>query len=723
MECVRLNSRCNRLYMQVSLLAGDDDDIIVNGLKGMSRGRERFGFWTEFQDGGGEEEMDVLFGSIDVRDLLSTQDLEDTSPLSAPDLRLLIDRLNLRSLHIKQKVLSYLSSHHSHFSHLLNLSSQSYSKTLHLSSDLSALLSLLSSPSSSSSSSSSDDAQITNLAKNICSTTNELRECKEALHLLRCISTFIQRLGSVKEDLSRGLVLEAAEAVRDLKKVIGNSGLEEDAAPSTPLVFRLLQEEWMHFFDEVQEVLANIMENAVVFELEKREVRVKLRLAIGGIDNLDLRTVLKAMDVAGVLDYGLAKVADSMVKHVVVSIVRDGSDIDYAEICQHSQQKDVAILCLTSPPKSQVLPDDAAKVAEFQNVVKVTAEFENALKEMMFISTTDSKDSKLSTYAENVEVHFASRKKIEILAKARNLLMQCEFVLPLENVRKSSNLHAHGFAGKFSEYAVDLLFQPDRCLVSKAASQLMELVHQTLQNIHLSSLRVAMEFYHAARDSLLLYEAIVPVKLDIYRMEFPNGAKEHVVFADIALKFHQLGGEVLQKQIHLVIFSLDEAVDSADGFQNTHKMQQYESAKLCLDQVVFIIEKVRIIWEPLLLPSTYKRIMCKVLDSVFTRLTKDILLLDDMAADETLQLQRLIHIMLENLSSLSESLATDDNEKFSDNYLRSRLDKLLTSFRKLRKLAGGLDSSKLAWFTKTKSFPRNRFLYGRTVLQEQIPQA
>lgn len=79
----------------------------------------------------------------------------------------------------------------------------------------------------------------------------------------------------------------------------------------------------------------------------------------------------------------------------------------------------------------QAVPDDASKVAEFKNIIKLTTEFETGLKEMMFISPTDNKDDKLSAFAQNVEVHFASRKKNEILGKARNLLLQSEFVLSL----------------------------------------------------------------------------------------------------------------------------------------------------------------------------------------------------------------------------------------------------------------------------------------------------
>ena len=78
----------------------------------------------------------------------------------------------------------------------------------------------------------------------------------------------------------------------------------------------------------------------------------------------------------------------------------------------------------------QAIPEDASKLADFQNIIKHTSKFEADLKEMNFISTSDSSDQRLSNFAENVEVHFASRKKMEILAKARNFLLQCDFTIP-----------------------------------------------------------------------------------------------------------------------------------------------------------------------------------------------------------------------------------------------------------------------------------------------------
>ncbi|KAJ4822072.1 Centromere/kinetochore protein zw10 [Turnera subulata] len=706
--------------------------------------------------------MDDLFEAINVKDLLSTGDLTDpAAPLSAPDLRLLITRLESHSLQIKSRVRSYLLAHHSDFASLFSLCNDAVSQTNRISLTVSDLLSLLSD--------SPVDGEIRALVEEVGGVVKESRLKRELLELVRAVSGIHERLGGVKEGIKSGRLMFAAEEIRELRKVLRIGDEEENE----PVVYGLLRKEWADCFEEIQELLVRFVDNAVRFVPDSGEVQVNYQLSVEGVaDGVEFRTVLEAMEVVGVLDYGLAKVADQMIKFVISPAIKRGSTISlvfvedvkklseemteamlkikplndsteidgesiYSGIIQAVKfickcicfQKASWVECfgkLTWPRisdlvitnfLSKVVPEDASKLADFQKVIELTSDFETALKEMEFISAADNSDLRLSNFAENVEVHFASRKKIEILGTARNLLLQCDFAIPQDHTRKSHSVKNGGITENSPEYVVDLLFLSERCIVSKAASQLMRLVHQTLKDICLSSPRVAVEFYHAARDALLLYGAVIPVKLERkldsinqvavlmhndclylsqeilglafqYRSDLPISIKEHVMFVDIAPRFQIMADDILQKQIQLVISNLNQAVDGADGFQNTHQMQQYESAKFSIDQVVFILEKVHIIWEPLLLPSTYRKSMCVVLESVFSRVAKEILFLDDMAAEETLQLQRLIHLMLESLSSLMESLISVIQKEKLEEYSQFPLDEFIPSLPKIRKLAG-----------------------------------
>ncbi|KAL3356860.1 hypothetical protein AABB24_017496 [Solanum stoloniferum] len=719
--------------------------------------------------------MDVLFNSIDVRDLLSSPNIDDVnSPLSAPDLRLLIDRLQVRSVDIKSKVRQYILSHYSEFSTLFSQCSDVVSKSENLSSQVSDLIQLISDH--------PVEAQTKAVIDEILVKNREVKEKRELLGLLDVILELNDRLRFVKEEIKVGRVEQAAEVLRELKAVLVTSNDEE----KQPLVYGLLKDEWIECFEEMQEVLLQCMDNAVWFEQENNTVHLKYQLSIRDVDGIELQTILKAMDAVDILDYGLAKVADLMIKHVIVPVVSFRSTIVVEWINQESGngvkanlkicpsadpnvdsidggsmysvlidvvkfiskslcfENSTWMLCfgkLTWPRMSDLIvssflsknvPDDASKLADFQEIVKCTSNFEASLKELMFIASSDGKDERLSKFADNVEVHFASRKKVEILSKARNQLLQSDFRLPEDCTRRNSKVKDDYNAESSSDLVVDLLFTSERCVVSEAASRLMKLVHGTLKDVCLSSSRVGLEFYHAARDSLLLYEAIIPVKFERqldsinhsavlihndchylsqeilglafeYRSDFPASMKELVVFADLAPRFQMLAEEVLQRQIKLVIYNLKQAIDGADGFQNTHQMKQYESAKLSIDQVIFILEKVYIIWHRLLLPSAYKRSMSMVLEEVFSRIANDILLLDDIAAEETLQLQRLIHLLFENLSSFLDSvLAINQTGKLQESPAQT-LDDLIPSLRKLRKLADLLDmplkSITAAWET------------------------
>ncbi|XP_074285135.1 centromere/kinetochore protein zw10 homolog [Silene latifolia] len=708
--------------------------------------------------------METLIDTVNLRDLLNAGEIDDkSSPLSAPELRLLISRLDTHSNHIKSRVQSYIQSHRSHFTELLSLSSTSYAGAQALSSDVAALVELIDGGSG-------GYERIAEVLREIRVTVAELREKRGQVEVMRVVVGLSEGIGRVRELIGRGEVYEAAKRVRELKEElrIGDGELVEKENEEV-VVYGLLRKQWGLCFEEMQDLLAKFMDCAVQFKHGTSSICVVDRSSVGEADGVELQTVLEAMDVLGILDYGLAKTADLFVKHAIAPAVNSKASVSLSEESngnfEESREASLKIISdlkaesmngealfsrmtlvvefihqriclqndrwmrcfgkLTWPRMSEliisnflskVVPDDASRLADFQKIMNTCSEFESVLKKLSFISNSDKNDERLTNFADNVEVHFAVRKKTEILASARQSVLRCDFSIPQGIGYGGGNFRN----GKDSDRVVDLLFSSEKCIVSEAASKLMKVVHQTLKDVCVSSPRVALEFYYAARDALQLYEAIIPIKLERqldsinqtavlmhndclylsqevlglafeYRPDFPSFMKEHAMFVDLGPRLQLLAEEILQRHIQTTDFNLKQVVDSADGFQNTHEMPQYESSKFSLEQVVFILEKIRLLWEPVLLPATYKRSFCLVLESVFSRITQDILLLDDIAADETLQLQRLIQFLLESLAPLLNSLNSLKVDKKSDQCFSRPLEADIPSLGKIRKLADLLD--------------------------------
>ncbi|KAK3119014.1 hypothetical protein QOZ80_9BG0712370 [Eleusine coracana subsp. coracana] len=692
----------------------------------------------------------------DVRELLlsTTADADPSTPLSAPDLRLLIDRLRLRSDRLHSSALSFAASHRGALSDALLRAATAAESSASLESSLtSALAPLASSP---------DLSDLKALADRLLAARRELAERQEHLAAASSVATLAARL---REARAAASPLDTVAAAAELKPLLIDPE-RSSSGQDDPVVFGLLRSDWEQLVDELQVGLTKNVEECVQFAPEGGKVVVRSspgdRSSVAR--SVNLRVALQALEMIDALDYGMAKVADSMMKYVLVPAISNMSVVVNVEVLEeggseHSvsvlsivtleEEKDYkdgsnlysriidiikfACKCICMENRkwmqsfakltwsrisdlvithflSKAVPNEASKLVEFQDVVRSTAEFENTLRSMMFISS-DRKDGRLTQFVDDVEVHFAVRKRNEIMVKARYILVQYDYNNPLES-------------GNQDDSVVDLLFQPEKCFVSKSALQLMKLVHGALKDACLSSARVAKEFCYAARDVLLLYKAIVPVQLEKqldsisqvaaivhndcchlsqevlglafqYRADFPCDVQKQVVFVDLAPIFTQMAGGVLRRQIHIAMNTISEAIDGADGFQNTHQPQHYESAKFSIEQVVFILEKIRIMWESILPRSTYRKSMSHVLGSVFSRITRDMLLIDDMAAEETLQLQGLIHLALENLSSLFLSLVEndDENEKFLDHDTWIQLDKSVPFLKKFRKLAELLDMS------------------------------
>lgn len=194
--------------------------------------------------------MDALWDSINVRDLLSARDLSDpTCPLSAPDLRLLIQRLDSHSLHIKSKVQSYILSHHDHFANLFSLCNDAVSQSDLISADISDLLRLASDR--------PIEVEIRDAVEELNAKTREARTSRELLELARVIVATSERLKGARESLRNGRFRFAAEEVRELEKALRvrdryGDVVDQSEGQTEPVVYGLLKKEWSDCFEEVR---------------------------------------------------------------------------------------------------------------------------------------------------------------------------------------------------------------------------------------------------------------------------------------------------------------------------------------------------------------------------------------------------------------------------------------------------------------------------------------
>lgn len=181
----------------------------------------------------------------DVRELLlsTTADADPSTPLSAPDLRLLIDHLRHRSDRLHASALSFASSNREPLASALLRAASSAASSASLQSSLQSALSPLSS--------SPDLSDLRSLSDRLVAARRELRERQEHLAAASSVASLSARLRAARASANP---LDAAAAAAELKPLLVNpegSGSGGDE----PVVFGLLRGEWEQLVDEVRGVL------------------------------------------------------------------------------------------------------------------------------------------------------------------------------------------------------------------------------------------------------------------------------------------------------------------------------------------------------------------------------------------------------------------------------------------------------------------------------------
>ncbi|KAL3693047.1 hypothetical protein R1sor_006698 [Riccia sorocarpa] len=554
----------------------------------------------------------------------------------------------------------------------------------------------------------------------------------------------------------------------------------EDVKP-----FKLLQDAWRERFQKLVNILENMFAKAILVKKSSSELSVTSPVHCDSLEagsepaTIELSVIFKAMDVVGVLDAKLAILGDAIHKHILIPILRDPSLVvsttDVTNSYPNSRSSLTLIKSVSQDNKggqndepvsfvysrvaqvirflhknifgdhakwmgrfgrlfwptlaetiisgclSKAVPNETSQLKEFHKIADLTKEFEIALANEGLIPNFDrAKGDKLSNFAADVEVHFATKKRKHVLAQTRDMIMQADYVLSESSWGKSVSRLPED-SDTFGDRSISRLHNFGA--VSSVARKLLAIIHDTIEDASLATPRTARELYHASRDAVQLYRALIPVKLGSgtsslsqaaalfhndclyiahelltfvyqYGDALPVPLKENFTFVDLVPVFRLLAKELMNQQVSIVAGELMTKLDQARGFQRTDEKQLYEITQQSLQQVLAIFNNLATLWRPVLSQKVYTEVVSRLIENVVSRIVCEVLAIDDIAVQESVQLQKILRVVEESFPPYLTPPQTDEiNGDQVPGEDSDPIEKSVPSWRKLGGLLNLLDMS------------------------------
>lgn len=686
---------------------------------------------------------------------------DDSAPLSASDLRILSENLHARSNQLKLHLRQILSQNYDQFHAVVDDAQHAADGAASLADDVTRIFHALDGEVP-------FDSEICRLAGKAQELRNELEERRAYLVALEFIARVREGLKSAESLFYDGEFVGSGTKLLEIREELELpvDWTDEDRKGEKVQAFRLLEDEWASSYSKLGNFLEELFAKAVAINVHDCELRIDSRVSCGdskagvNVNGVQLSTILSAMDNIGVLDTRLAQTADLLFKQIVDPIVQDpGFAIDTKELDQQgraviswnsSTSKTDAMghaeifskllqlfkflrtnllvdndewmahlgrviwpqltESITRNYLSKAVPIEISELANFQELAQATAEFETSLGRLGLIPEwVESRGDKLRSFSSDVEYHFAVKKRKSVMTKARDLLIKSDY-----------KAHVANQEGKTIQIGDDIdnviSVQTEAFSITLTVKQLLEIVHHTLQDACKSTPVIAMELYLGARDAVLLYLAIVPVKVmehlnsihkvavlchndclhvaqHVLQLHFqyypalPSNVQKIMAFVDLAPLFRKQGSEILQKQMHLITGDLMEVLDRANGFQYLEQRKNYETCSNAIGQAVHVLETVQTVWQPVLAASVYKPAFEKLVNAVVTRLINEVLGFDDISVEEGEKLRELMLAAVSSIKTLFGPATKEVDDTVDDDPVS------VPTWRKLLRLTDLLDMS------------------------------
>jgi centromere/kinetochore protein ZW10 len=699
---------------------------------------------------------------FDLRKFTSTalgSNPEDSAPLSASDLRILSENLHTRSNQLKLHLRQILSQNYDQFHDVVDDAQHVTDGAASLADDITRIFQALDGEVP-------FDSEICRLAVTAQELRNEQEERRAYLVALEFIARVREGLKSAERSFLDGEFVGSGTKLFEIREELELpvDWTDEDRKGEKVQAFRLLEDEWASSYSKLGNFLEELFAKAVAINVHDSELRIDFRVSCSdskagvNVNEVQLSIILSAMNNIRVLDTRLAQTADLLFKQLVDPIVQDpGFEIDtkdqqgraiiswnssasktdvmghaeiFAKLLQLFKFLRTNLLVdndewmahlgrviwpqltesITANYLSKAVPIEISELANFQELAQATAEFETSLGRLGLIPDwVESRGDKLRSFSSDVEYHFAVKKKKSVMTKARDLLINSDYKSHVANQEEKTIQIGDDIDNVIS-------VQTEAFSITLTVKQLLEIVHHTLQDACKSSPVIAMELYHGARDAVLLYLAIVPVKVmehlnsihkvavlchndclhvaqHVLQLHFqyysalPSNVQKIMAFVDLAPLFRKQGSEILQKQMHLITGDLMEVLDRANGFQYLEQRKNYETCSNAIGQAVHVLETVQTVWQPVLAASVYKPAFEKLVNAVVTRLINEVLAFDDISVEEGEKLRELMLAAVSSIKTLFGPATKEVDDTVGDDPVS------VPTWRKLLRLTDLLDMS------------------------------
>jgi len=389
------------------------------------------------------------------------------------------------------------------------------------------------------------------------------------------------------------------------------------------------------------------------------------------------------------------------------------------------------------------IPEDMSQLPQYYRIVSEAVDrFEIQLHSLGFFSNETSieeqNSNKLSTlltsFVKDVENHFSEKKYIQVLERARNLMLKTDFSsVKIEGSPKKANEEEISILEEDNEEdihseQIPLKWFPS-CQISKSIYDLVELAYSTLEEATKCFPLCAAKLFQSVRDMFDMYRSVVPiyhksklmmvpqiailfymdcmyiahhlkVLIDPFKQRFPTPLNETATFIDMVPLFQSIGQREFSAHLIRQLHELLESVAQANGFRDVHIERNSVITQKSLQQLSHQLNQFSNVTKGVLPVKLCLCALGQLLDHVLTKIINEIESLGDISESET----HILHGMFTSFSKSCRNLfpisATTKSKLDSD------IEKYCPSFEKfvtlveilempLAEIASNYDENKL----------------------------